>query len=698
MATSLIEPLQISQEDPNAVEDWLDRLDNAIAIVLFGNAGSLPTDEEAKTVATNLLKKNYLLSCIGIIGYKYLKSYCSPNIPAEKTYVELIKILKDHLAPKPKAISEQYKFGMLKQYSGESLSSFMSRVKEAGHTCNFGALYDQMIRNRFISGLRDSQTQSSLLSLAEDEMSAEKAFETAITKERAKETSQFMAGNSNVNYVQGPRQNGYTQNDRNPNRNYNRNQTNTSQKSRKSNTLEFSKCTMKGHTHENCRVMCYYCKKPGHISKNCFKLKNKSKEVHHTQNVGNHNDPAQQSDSDEIRDQDYSRGYNNYSQYEYDGTNANDVEEPYNMMKVEIQNAHHVTNSNVGFLSYEEQKVVGKASTDSVPCKLYVSGVCENNKRSNIIIKKCYEIDSIDNSKQSEKSILKVILNGKYVFMEFDSGAAVSCMNSNSFKELGLTGVQLVKCHVNLCVANGQIVKSPCKAMVTVKFNNYSCKLPLYLVDVAFPTLFGFEWIQAVFGESWLSKLVGLSVNHVETNQKFNDSVKSSSIFQPGIGIVKGFEACVELKAGARPKFCNFRKPPFAFRGKIGKKLDSLEEEGFLIKVDHSKYASPIHPVMKADGDVRLCGDYKSTLNPNVDTKCYPLPTIEDCLWEIRGSTIFTKLDIKQAYNHLPLREADQLLTTINTGLVQVDTSPVRMVFCWGHISSQDGRGTAGNP
>ena len=156
-------------------------------------------------------------------------------------------------------------------------------------------------------------------------------------------------------------------------------------------------------------------------------------------------------------------------------------------------------------------------------------------------------------------------------------------------------------------------------------------------------------------------------MNHVETNQKFIDSVKSSSIFQPGIGIVKGFKACVELKAGARPKNCNFRKPPFAFREKICKKLDSLEEEGFLIKVDHSEYASPIHPVMKAGGDVRLCGDYKSTLNPNVDTKCYPLPTIEDCLWEIRGSTIFTKLDIKQAYNHLPLREADQLLTTINT-------------------------------
>ena len=41
------------------------------------------------------------------------------------------------------------------------------------------------------------------------------------------------------------------------------------------------------------------------------------------------------------------------------------------------------------------------------------------------------------------------------------------------------------------------------------------------------------------------------------------------------------------------------------------------------------EYASPIVPVIKSDGTVRVCGYYKSTLNFNLDTKQYPLPTVE---------------------------------------------------------------------
>ena len=45
----------------------------------------------------------------------------------------------------------------------------------------------------------------------------------------------------------------------------------------------------------------------------------------------------------------------------------------------------------------------------------------------------------------------------------------------------------------------------------------------------------------------------------------------------------------------------------------------------------------------------------------------YPLPTAEDCFVEMKGGQHFSKIDIKQAYNSLPLREQDQLLATINT-------------------------------
>ena len=150
----------------------------------------------------------------------------------------------------------------------------------------------------------------------------------------------------------------------------------------------------------------------------------------------------------------------------------------------------------------------------------------------------------------------------------------------------------------------------------------------------------------------------------------------------PGMGNVTGFEACIDLKPNTAPKFCKARPPPFAHAKAIEKKIDDLVREYVLEPVNHSEYASPVwlhhwmdivHPVIKPDGVNRLCGDYKRSLNLNIVTKIYPLPVIEDCLREMRGGDVYTKLDIKQAYNHLSVRECDQKLTTINThkGLYQ---------------------------
>ena len=47
--------------------------------------------------------------------------------------------------------------------------------------------------------------------------------------------------------------------------------------------------------------------------------------------------------------------------------------------------------------------------------------------------------------------------------------------------------------------------------------------------------------------------------------------------------------------------------------------LNKLEENGVIVKVDHSDWASPIVVVPKADGSVRICGDYKETINQVVD-------------------------------------------------------------------------------
>ena len=92
----------------------------------------------------------------------------------------------------------------------------------------------------------------------------------------------------------------------------------------------------------------------------------------------------------------------------------------------------------------------------------------------------------------------------------------------------------------------------------------------------------------------------------------------------------------------------------------------------------HSDWATPIVPISKPDRSVRICGDYKVTVNPAAKIDSYPIPKIDDLFTKIAGAKIFSKLDLAHAYQQLELTEDAKRLTTINThkGLFQYNRLP----------------------
>ena len=83
-------------------------------------------------------------------------------------------------------------------------------------------------------------------------------------------------------------------------------------------------------------------------------------------------------------------------------------------------------------------------------------------------------------------------------------------------------------------------------------------------------------------------------------------------------------------------------------------------------------------PVLKHDGSVRLCDDYKLTINQEALMDTYPLPRIEDLFALLAGGTVFSKLDLAHAYLQIPLDEESKKLVTVNThkGLFQYTRLP----------------------
>ncbi|PFX12679.1 Uncharacterized protein K02A2.6 [Stylophora pistillata] len=112
----------------------------------------------------------------------------------------------------------------------------------------------------------------------------------------------------------------------------------------------------------------------------------------------------------------------------------------------------------------------------------------------------------------------------------------------------------------------------------------------------------------------------------------------------------------------------------------LDKYSDVFEHKlGTFKSVEWSEWATPIVPVPKKDGSVRLCGDYKGTVNPELQAEQYPLPRIEDIFAKLAGGQKFSKIDLRQAYHQLEMEEDSRKYLTINThmGLFQYN----RLVF-----------------
>jgi len=78
--------------------------------------------------------------------------------------------------------------------------------------------------------------------------------------------------------------------------------------------------------------------------------------------------------------------------------------------------------------------------------------------------------------------------------------------------------------------------------------------------------------------------------------------------------------------------------------------------------------ASPIMFVKKKDGKLRLCADYQA-LNKVTKKDRHPLPLIREALDRLGGAKCFTKLDIKDAYQNIRIRDGDEWKTPFATKL-----------------------------
>ena len=206
--------------------------------------------------------------------------------------------------------------------------------------------------------------------------------------------------------------------------------------------------------------------------------------------------------------------------------------------------------------------------------------------------------------------------------------------------------------------------------MVDVYYGGKNYRLPLYVTEGDDACLLGRQWLEKIPIHWQRVFTVKTQVQGNEIQDLLNEF---KDVFDERPGSIKGFQADVRVKDGAKPLFHKPRPVPYALREQVSQDLDKLESLGIITKIESSEWAAPLVVVPKGDKTLRLCGDYKVTVNQVVHNDVYPLPNADDLFASLGGGEVFTKLDLSAAYQQLELTESAKKFLVVNTqkGLYQ---------------------------
>ena len=539
MATAALGTLQEFKPDAETIAAYLERVN------LYFEANDIAAEKRVVV----------LLNAIGSKTYSLLRSLTAPDLPQSKSLDALVKMLKDHLEPKPLLIAERFYFHRRDQAVGETISEYVAELRRLATTCEFGDFLNDALRDRLVCGLRNESVQKRLLS--EANLTFAKALELAHSMELADKNAKALKGTDSAvkKLSRVPRQ---------------------GDRQSPAQSTPCSRCGRTNHEASSCRfatATCHHCGKKGHIAPAC-----RSRKSNRRRTAPNHSRPTSA---------------------KYVSTLPDDS-------------------------GSEEFQLLTVGADSSRPIKVEVQ------------------------------------VNGKPVPMEVDTGAAVSIISESTLRTL-FPDSNLQHSSLVLRTYSNEHLKVLGELPVDVCYDSQSASLSLAVVAGNGPTLLGRNWLKKI-RLNWRQIA---TVSSVKTLDKLLD--EHHALFREELGTISQFQAKLQVRPDARPKFFKPRPVPFAIKTAIEEELDRLEASGALRKVTYSDWAAPIVPVPKKDGKFRICGDYKVTVNQALDVDQYPLPKPEDLFATLAGGKKFTKLDLSQAYQQLTLDEESMQYVTVNT-------------------------------
>lgn len=296
---------------------------------------------------------------------------------------------------------------------------------------------------------------------------------------------------------------------------------------------------------------------------------------------------------------------------------------------------------------YDRKRVVHEVENESV------------NGDDTIFVDNINVVHDFNVKESNNVWLINTIINNKHVNLKLDTGASCNCMPIKMYNELGLDSNKIIKDSVSIIAYGNNRLETLGYAVIKCNVKGAWYNIKFLLINESSVPVLG---LNACVKLQLIKKVEEINQECIDKKTFIN---KNKDVFE-GTGKVP-LQYKIVLKQNATPFVSSCRRIPDTVKPKLKCALDDLIKRDIICKIEEpTEWVNNIVIVEKANNKIRICLD-PIHLNKNICLDQFPIPTVDELAVKLKNKSVFTVLDLKEGFYHVPLAKESVKLTCFIT-------------------------------